>query len=82
MLREESQVIYRLGIIGSSRTAHRSVPETKVVNGVGVVAVFNPIRKEAEGFATQYGIHAYSDFDTFVNQVVYLFCVMLCMLLL
>lgn len=69
MLREESQEVYRLGIIGSGRIAHRFVPETKVVNGVEVTAVLNPNPKEAEGFATQYGIQAYSDFDTFINQV-------------
>lgn len=69
MLREESQEVYRLGIIGSGRIAHRFVPETKVVNGVEVTAVLNPNPSEAESFATKYGIQAYSDFDTFINQV-------------
>ena len=69
MLREESQEVYRLGIIGSGRIAHRFVPETKVVNGVEVTAVLNPNSIEAEGFASMYGIRAYSDFDSFINQV-------------
>ena len=69
MLREESQEMYRLGIIGSGRIAHRFVPETKVVNGVEVTAVLNPNTIEAEGFASMYGIRAYSGFDTFINQV-------------
>ena len=69
MLREESQEVYHLGIIGSGRIAHRFVPETKVVTGVEVKAVLNPNLTEAEGFATEYGIQAYTDFDTFINQV-------------
>ena len=69
MLREESQAIYRLGIIGSGRIARRFVPETKVVNGVKVTAVLNPDPTEAEGFASMYGIQAHTGFDTFVNQV-------------
>lgn len=69
MLREESQVVYRLGIIGSGRIAHRFVPETKVVNGVEVNAVLNPDVKDAEIFAAQYGIQSCSDFETFINQV-------------
>lgn len=69
MLREESQEVYHLGIIGSGRIAYRFVPETKVVNGVEVTAVLNPDVKEAELFAEQYGIKACTDFDAFIHQV-------------
>ena len=69
MLREENQEVYRLGIIGSGRIAHRFVPETKVVNGVEVVAVLNPDAKEAAGFASQFGILAYTSFDDFIKEV-------------
>ena len=69
MLREESQDVYQLGIIGSGRIAHRFVPETKVVNGVEVAAVLNPDVKEAELFAEQYGLKAFTDFDNFIHQV-------------
>ena len=69
MLREESQEVFRMGIIGSGRIAHRFVPETKVVNGVEVTAVLNPDVKEADSFAMQYGIQAYSEFDSFIHQV-------------
>lgn len=69
MLREESQEVYRLGIIGSGRIAHRFVPESKVVNGVEVTAVLNPEVKEADSFAAQFEIKAYTDFDTFINQI-------------
>ena len=69
MLREESQEVYRLGIIGSGRIAHRFVPETEVVNGVEVTAVFNPYITEAEAFAVQFGINAYTDFGSFIKNV-------------
>ena len=45
MLRAESQDVFRIGVIGSGRIAHRFVPETKVVNGAEVVAVLNPKKK-------------------------------------
>ena len=69
MLREESQEVYRLGVIGSGRIAHRFVPETKFVDGVKVTAVLNPDAKEAEHFARQYGMQPYTDFDSFIRQV-------------
>lgn len=69
MLREESQEVYRLGVVGSGRIAHRFVPETKFVDGVKVTAVLNPDAKEAENFARQYGIQACADFDSFIRQV-------------
>lgn len=69
MLRAESQDSFRIGIIGSGRIANRFVPETKVVNGAEVVAVFNPNSSEAETFAKKHCIEAFSDFDTFVEKV-------------
>lgn len=69
MLREESQTVYRIGVIGSGRIANRFVPESKVVNGAEVVAVMNPDGKEAEAFATKYNIDAYTNFDPFINKV-------------
>ena len=69
MLREESQEVYRLGIIGSGRISHRFVPESKVVNGVEVKAVYNPDSIETESFATQYGIKGYVEFESFINSI-------------
>ena len=69
MLRNESQEIYRFGIIGSGRIAYRFVPETKVVNGAEVVAVLNPDKVESEAFAKAYNLAAYTDFESFINQV-------------
>lgn len=69
MLRAESQDTYRFGIIGSGRIAHRFVPETKVVNGAKVVAVFNPNVEEAECFAKVHNIEAFANFEDFIKSV-------------
>lgn len=69
MLRAESQDIFRFGVIGSGRIANRFVPETKVVNGANVVAVFNPDKIEADNFAKVHSIEAISDFDAFIEKV-------------
>ena len=44
-LREESQDIFRIGVVGSGRIARRFVPEAGVVNGALVSAVYNPEEK-------------------------------------
>ena len=70
MLREETQVLYRVGIIGSGRIAKRFVPEARVVNGIDVVSVLNPDKQEAETFKQEMGLtSSYSDFDTFIQNV-------------
>ena len=61
MLREESQKIYKIGIVGSGRIANRFVPESKVVSGVEVTAVYDPNKESARAFAERYGIKAYSE---------------------
>lgn len=69
MLREESQSIYRIGIVGSGRIARRFVPETKVVNGAEVVAVLNPEKEKAESFAKMHGLKAYTEFEELIQNV-------------
>jgi len=69
MLRAKSQDVYRIGVIGSGRIAHRFVPETKVVNGAEVVAVLNPDKEQAEAFAKAHGIEGFTDFDEFISHV-------------
>ncbi|MBO4334148.1 MAG: Gfo/Idh/MocA family oxidoreductase [Paludibacteraceae bacterium] len=61
MLRAESQVIFKVGIVGSGRIANRFVPESKVVNGVEVVSVFDPNKAKAVAFAEKFGVKAYTD---------------------
>lgn len=69
MLREETQDIYKMGIIGTGRIANRFVPETKMVDGVEVTAVLNPYAIEAQRFSERFGIEAYTDFDCFIENV-------------
>lgn len=68
-LRDDSQKIYRVGIVGSGRIAKRFVPETKVVNGVEVAAVFNPDEIEANEFAKQFGISSYQNYNEMLHHV-------------
>ena len=41
MLREESQEMVKIGIVGCGRVANRFVPESEFVNGVKVVGVYD-----------------------------------------
>lgn len=70
MLREESQEVFKLGIVGSGRIANRFIPETKVVNGVEVVSVYDPNIISAEPFAKKHNIQLYSnDYAEFLADV-------------
>lgn len=70
MLREESEIVFKIGIIGSGRIARRFVPETKVVNSVDVVAVYDPNIENANKFSEEFGIKVFScDFHSFLNEV-------------
>lgn len=70
MLRAESQEEYKVGIVGSGRIAKRFVPESKVVNGVEVAAVFNPHKASADSFADTFDIKAYSEnYNAFLKDV-------------
>lgn len=69
MLREGSQGIYKIGIIGSGRIANRFVPETKAVEGTQVTSVLDPDSVQAESFAKKYGISSYTVFDDFIKTI-------------
>ncbi len=60
-LRAESQDVFRVGIVGSGRIAHRFVPESKVVNGIEVTAVYNPEKERADAFAKFHKVDSYSE---------------------
>ena len=68
-LREETQDIYRIGIVGSGRIARRFVPEAAMVNGAQVSAVFNPDKNEAEAFADQFGLEATDTYEDMLEKV-------------
>lgn len=70
MLREESQAIFKIGIVGSGRIAKRFVPETKIVSGIKVTSVFDPNIESAQAFAEQFGLTSYTeDFHHFLENL-------------
>lgn len=69
MLRELSQIRYRIGIIGSGRIAARFIPEASVVNGVAVTSVLDPSIENASVFAKRYRLEPYTDFESFIHGV-------------
>lgn len=70
MLREQSQEVYRIGIVGSGRIAKRFVPESKFVNSVNVIAVYDPDKYKAKEFSNSFGIKAFSNkFEDFLDYV-------------
>ena len=70
MLRAETQEGFKVGVVGSGRIAKRFVPESKVVNGVEVTAVYDPNKKSAYSFAETFDINAYTDnYSTFLDGV-------------
>ena len=68
-LREESQVVYKVGMVGTGRIARRFIPESKVVSGIEVTAVMNPDEREALRFASEFGLEPYMDYDSFLHDV-------------
>ena len=69
-LRNDSQIVYRVGVIGSGRIARRFVPETKVVNGIEVTSLYNPHNtEEAEAFAKEFHLRRYPKWDAFIHAV-------------
>lgn len=69
MLREQTEEVYRIGIVGSGRIAKRFVPESKFVNSANVTVVYDPNMERAEAFGGQFGLKAFSDYETFLNEV-------------
>lgn len=70
MLRAESQEVFRVGVVGSGRIAKRFIPEAKVVSGVDVVSVYNPVKTEVEAFADLFGMVSYTDdYKSFLDSV-------------
>ena len=68
-LREESQVVYNVGMVGTGRIARRFIPESKVVSGIEVTAVMNPDEREALRFASEFGLEPYMDYYSFLHDV-------------
>lgn len=68
-LRAETQQLIKIGIVGSGRIAKRFVPESKVVSGACVTAVYNPNIGQSQTFAQSFEIDAYSDYEQMLSNV-------------
>lgn len=70
MLREESTIDVKIGIIGCGRVAHKFPSEAAVVSGVKVVAAYDIDQVASHDIAAQdQGIKAYADLTEFYNTV-------------
>lgn len=70
MLREQSQNVFRVGVIGSGRIAKRFMPETMVVNGIEVTSVYDTDEASASVFADLLGVQPFSSsLDDFLNGI-------------
>lgn len=70
MLREQTENVYRIGIVGTGRIAKRFVPESKFVSSAKVAAVYDPNKERAETFAEEFGVIACSDnYEDFLEMV-------------
>lgn len=70
MLRDESQKVLKIGIVGSGRIAKRFVPEANIISGIEIKAVYNPNQESANSFAETFHIKAYhKDYKEFINDI-------------
>lgn len=70
MLREESQEIVKVGIIGVGRIAKRFVAEANFVNGVKIESVYDTDYGKAASFIVEHNIpNVHTEFDRFLNEV-------------
>ena len=70
MLREQTEEIYRIGIVGSGRIAKRFIPESKVVNSANVTAVYDPNKESADALGEKFELKSFSDkFEDFLHEV-------------
>ncbi|MDO4758797.1 MAG: Gfo/Idh/MocA family oxidoreductase [Rikenellaceae bacterium] len=69
-LRNESQEVVRVGVVGCGRIAKRFVPESCFVNGVEVCALYDSDPQVAAAFAERYAIPAVcADFEALLAEV-------------
>ena len=70
MLREESQEVVKVGIVGCGRVANRFVPESEFVNGVKVIGVYDVDEEKTTRFAEEKDIpHVYKMFEQMLPNV-------------
>lgn len=70
MLRDESQIEVKIGVVGCGRVAHRFYPESGFVSGVKVVAAFDIDGLSLQNYVSQKAeMKACDSFDDMLNKV-------------
>lgn len=70
MLRDNSQEIVNVGIVGCGRVAQRFPSEASIVNGINVCAAYDIDPHKAEDFASKFeGIKAYGNLEELLQAV-------------
>lgn len=68
-IRNESQQIVQLGVVGSGRIANRFIPEAGFVNGISITAVYNPMREDALQFCERFSVTNYDSYEGFLSAI-------------
>ncbi len=69
-IRNRTQKIVRIGIIGTGRIAPRFLKETSYVSGIEVTEAYNPEKDSAKIFKDKYQIPVWTDhFDEFIKNL-------------
>ncbi len=69
-IRNSTQKIVRIGIIGTGRIAPRFLKETSYVSGIEVTEAYNPEKQSAKDFEEKYQIPVWTDrFDDFIKDL-------------
>lgn len=70
MLRNDTQLTVKIGILGCGRVAYRFPIEADVVSGINVVAAYDIEVDHAQSFSTQFeNVIAYTEIDKFYDAV-------------
>ena len=70
MLRNDSQDIIRVGVVGCGRIAHRFVAESQVVSGLVIEGVYDIDPARASAFVCEHQLpEAYSSFEELIQHV-------------
>lgn len=70
MLRNDSQEIIRIGIVGCGRIAHRFVTESLVVSGIKIEGVYDIVHDQAKAFVCEHQLpEAYHSYEKLIQHV-------------
>ncbi len=69
-IRNDSQKVYHIGVVGSGRIARKFIPESEFVSAVKVVSIFNPDNENGRLISEKYSLSYYSaNYNEFLKNV-------------